>query len=644
MKIILLANTQLLKETLIFLSVVLYSSLSYGMNTKDIEFLRDKFLSAKLDSSKINLSIQLIEAFAPVNLDSSIYYHNRVVDIATRGNKFIKELCHSYFSIGGVLLNKGKYETAKKHFEKGIRIARTHDDIESISFGLMSLGVLHWELSNLVKAIELTYEAIDLAKVLEDQYLEAVATNNLGLIHQDMEYFDEADAYKKSALKLFRATKDTAGIALTLNNLGHGWTRRGKYVEALEVLEEAVPLAKISGKQNILELAIANKGYALVNLGEIIKGFQLIEEAIQMAENSKNTRHQVALLDIISSLYYDKEYYKIAIRAAKKGEKISTETKFKKRLPRLYSTIANSLKHLGNFEEALIWLEKHNKIKEELSEIQRKKEVLNLEIQYQLIQKETENHLLELKNRNQRSLITTIIIAFLAIFFFGYYYSKQQQQWQLDEVKKSIAADLHDDVGSNLNSITRLAKGLKKVANSERENENIDLLVNKSNEAIKNIVDVIWTLDNEETQMKYLIEKMENHLDTTKRNNPSILIDFSLINIKKEKPLKIKTRHHLFMIFKEAINNIQKHTEPQSIHIELLSFNKKFVMNILNIFSKKKESLNSTNKGILNINNRVKELNGEVLITKESKYLFSPNKIAQNLRLPQNIHTTNKQQ
>jgi len=145
----------------------------------------------------------------------------------------------------------------------------------------------------------------------------------------------------------------------------------------------------------------------------------------------------------------------------------------------------------------------------------------------------------------------------------------------------------------------------------------LNQLVLESNQVAQNMTDVIWAMDEEETEWKYLVEKMEEYLYSLNltRIKPSII--FRTDGLTESYRLPLNVRHHLLMIFKEAINNIQKHTVSSLIKVELNNKADAFKMNIRNEFSQRVSNSHSTGRGLLNIKRRIEELKGEVTIIKE---------------------------
>ncbi|MFK7771627.1 MAG: sensor histidine kinase, partial [Saprospiraceae bacterium] len=292
-----------------------------------------------------------------------------------------------------------------------------------------------------------------------------------------------------------------------------------------------------------------------------------------------------------------------------------------KNIPRFYQKLSDAYFGLNQYKEALLWSNKSNEANQELLKQQQNKEVMKLQVQYNVQQKQAENEVLILQNKNQNIFIALLVAIFIVILFLLFNSFKKNQAKQIEQIRLKIAADLHDDVGSNLNSINRLAKGLKIPENLNEINQGIDLLVAKSNNAIQNVVDVIWTLDNEETELGFLLDKMESYLDQIKLSNKNIQIKFTRENLNESKSLSMDVKHHLLMIFKEAVNNIQKHTNSNLIEIKVKN-NSKFNLSFFNTYSSKKENPHSTGRGILNIKKRASELNGKVEIIETPSSYF----------------------
>ena len=598
--------------------IFLFSHQCYG--NKNIGSLK-KQLETSSYAKQLEIYNQLINAYGTINLDSSLYFHDEVF-LLTKKSQDYENMWDATNTLLDILNTKGEYELSKRYLDHSLEIMQQQGDNNLIGNVLLQFGIFNWKISNLKEAQSNLNESLIYAQNAKNLKLKANILKVFGSMSFDIGPNAVGLGYLEESYNIFQKINDTLGQANLLNNIGYVHIINNDFELALKNLNLGLTFRHKKELQNINALMLANKGDALIGLGEEKLGFKNINDALLMAEANQHLFNLIICYEIKTRRLLEFGKYDEVIEASKKGVELCKGTGTIKNVNRFYKKIAKAYQAKNNFKQSLFWTEKANKSKDELLKIQKNEEVIKLQMQFQIQQKETEKQILLLKNKNQKIFIALLIATFLAISFLIFYFSRKKQKKQIEVFRQKIAADLHDDVGGNLNSISRLAKGLKSADNSNEINQGIDILLDKSNIAIKNVIDVIWALDPEENRLEYLIEKMEETLDVIKRNNKNIGISFDKENINQEKTLSLDVRHHLLMIFKEALNNIQKHSKSSSIIIKLKNSSDKLEMEITNYFEPKNITSNSTGRGILKIKKRVEEMKGLINI-KESENNFS---------------------
>jgi signal transduction histidine kinase len=162
-----------------------------------------------------------------------------------------------------------------------------------------------------------------------------------------------------------------------------------------------------------------------------------------------------------------------------------------------------------------------------------------------------------------------VLLLSAAIYFFLLY--NLRQKVKIQSIRNRIASDLHDEVGSNLNSIalfTRIAE--KKLG---AENIEIHALLDKiksnSEETVSTIRDTVWAINPDNDSSENLFEKMRAmayevlSAKDIELNYTNEIIDHKALKMSMEQ------RRNIYLIFKEAINNIVKHSEATEVNIRI---------------------------------------------------------------------------
>ncbi|MBO0950287.1 ATP-binding protein [Fibrella forsythiae] len=154
-----------------------------------------------------------------------------------------------------------------------------------------------------------------------------------------------------------------------------------------------------------------------------------------------------------------------------------------------------------------------------------------------------------------------------AIYFFLLYTFRQKLKVQ--HIRYRIAADLHDEVGATLSSIaisTRLAQ--KKVGDSRPDVQSIlNTIMTDSEETIYTIRDTIWAINPDNDSLDKLFEKMRSFAFQV-LTTQGVAFEFRYaLPPNTRLTMNMDQRRHVYLMVKEAINNIAKHAEATKASI-----------------------------------------------------------------------------
>ncbi len=189
---------------------------------------------------------------------------------------------------------------------------------------------------------------------------------------------------------------------------------------------------------------------------------------------------------------------------------------------------------------------------------------------------------------------------------------RYQQRLALERMRTRIASDLHDEVGSSLSHLNFLV-GSFDVENSP---ETTAKAIEKSKELMRktasNIRDVVWAIDARRDKTGDLLDRMEDFaFDMFGVKN--ISHHFSIEGINREAPMNPFVRQNIYLIFKEAVNNIAKHSNATEVHISLAQKGEQLELTVAD----NGHSVNGSKvkgQGLENMELRAKRIGGAVAI------------------------------
>jgi signal transduction histidine kinase len=164
-----------------------------------------------------------------------------------------------------------------------------------------------------------------------------------------------------------------------------------------------------------------------------------------------------------------------------------------------------------------------------------------------------------------------------------YYFHNQsiRRILAIEAVRQKVARDLHDDIGSALSTINILSIVAKNKIKEDplKAEEYISKIGDNSTRMMEAMDDIVWSINPENDNMQKIISRMRQFA-TEVLEPKNIELDFLIDEQTKELHLNMQEKRDLFLVFKEAINNIAKYANATLVKTKLSLNNNKLVLYI----------------------------------------------------------------
>ncbi len=221
------------------------------------------------------------------------------------------------------------------------------------------------------------------------------------------------------------------------------------------------------------------------------------------------------------------------------------------------------------------------------------------------------------------------IIVFLTII---HLYFERIVMVKLSKIEKQatrdrIARDLHDDLAATLGSAIIYSGTVK--TNVDRnitpEKEIFGKIYTLLLEAAESITDIVWTISPKYDRVEDLISRLNTFIiDFAKSNKIQPSIETNLTNAGVT--IKDDAKRNIFLIFKEAMHNVVKHSEADKVVFNVYDENK--ILHIsLRDNGKGFDDIPGSNKlnllsgnGLINIKKRAEDIDAKLQINSNSNF------------------------
>jgi ligand-binding sensor domain-containing protein/two-component sensor histidine kinase len=167
----------------------------------------------------------------------------------------------------------------------------------------------------------------------------------------------------------------------------------------------------------------------------------------------------------------------------------------------------------------------------------------------------------------QRWWFVTLVALTVGLVAWVIYRYRVGRLIEMERVRTRIATDLHDDIGSSLSQIALLSEVVRLRVNRDDPpvTESLAQIAGSSRELVDSMSDIVWAVDPRKDHLSDLTQRMRRFASEvfTARD-----IEFRFEDRAEDMKLGADVRRQVFLIFKESVNNIVRHSACKQADIE----------------------------------------------------------------------------
>ncbi len=269
---------------------------------------------------------QLAQLQETADPKAALQDYNQAIEIQRKiGDN--KGLAKSLVNLGSLYIDHlGKYDDALNITKEALQLARDSGDQVLQATCLQNIGNAHFYKGEYQDALTYYGQALDIQEKLKLKDDMTNSLHNLGDTNGKLGQYNTAvDQYMK-ALEARRAANDKGGIALESSDMGIVFSAQGRYGAALKAQQEAVSTYQsLNDRSNLMISALAEYGHTLSAVGREDEGQKKIEQALQLAADTKSD--PVEALNYLGDAYFYRGDYGAAKQQYEKALQLASKAK-----------------------------------------------------------------------------------------------------------------------------------------------------------------------------------------------------------------------------------------------------------------------------------------------------------------------------
>jgi signal transduction histidine kinase len=524
------------------------------------------------------------------------------------------------FSIMGCSQSVEQMVDRVKDFKNGSELTKLYTDI----------GSKYYYKGDFKNALKYYFLALDSAQKIKELRHLGVAYHGIGSVYLETSKLDDALSYFKKAESLMTETGDHINLGRVFLSIGNIYYMKEQdslcevyYNKSLDIghrINDSINL--VDGYNNLGALY-----FEMGNRSDTLKAAEAFKKAtsfIRANDTVKLFESYLGLAELYTySGYLSEGKIYLDQCAALIGSIRAIQT-----LDDYYYCLHHFYKEMGDFKASLLAYQKYKTFQDSIINSENNKQLAELNVKYQTEQKEKQIELLNAQKETQRLVLIIIllvlsILIFLAYFLFNRYKRNEETkkerelQTQKEAERIRIARDMHDEIGAGLTRIVmRSEQGKQQLLAGEGQqsiiSESFSKMTTEARELSRNIGEIIWSLNPKNDTLDTLFAYIRSYAyDYLENANISCVVNFP--DTIPDVVFSPEMRRNIFLIVKESLNNIVKHSQATQVEITLTLGEKQFTLSIKDngkgITAKKEDG-----NGLGNMKKRTEESGGTFII------------------------------
>jgi len=495
--------------------------------------------------------------------------------------------------------------------------------------------------------------ALEIAHEINDQVLIGNSENLIGLFMMNLERYTDALDHLKIAARLIPADHTNEYLAFqyhALENLGECFLKTGVADSALIYSINSIPEAERRGRTRGVALAYQNIAEARLALSDPHSARDYGMKGIDLVKDSQHRDVIQVLCATLMKAYEalhdnDSIYVWMDYGLSKNVDPLNTDFS---RVMFLQEATDMCIR-LNDVTRGSQLLRELNILQRSINGKQQSQRIAILKDYYEKNQKlvlAKEMDIAQekgLRLRQTISIILGVLACVLAILIFIIFKSFRQRQRiaqlqykeQLRQAERDlelkalqakmeavfternrIASDLHDDIGAALSSI-RIYSGAaqKQFLSNPPESQNLIQKINDSSTGMmERMSDIVWSINPKNDSTESLVLRMKSLASETLGSLDVHVVYTVDEHVERIHPSMI-ARRNIYLIYKEAINNIGKYSGATNVTVNLTANNGTFELNVEDNGKGFNVTQASKGNGLGNMSNRAKAIGGHLHIS-----------------------------
>ena len=169
----------------------------------------------------------------------------------------------------------------------------------------------------------------------------------------------------------------------------------------------------------------------------------------------------------------------------------------------------------------------------------------------------------------QKAWFMALMVVLTGLLAYSIYRYRVRQLIHVQKVRNRIASDVHDEIGSNLTNINILSTlGKRNLAQPQKAGDFLNRISDEVSSSSQALDDIIWSVNTSHDTLEETVARMRRYAAEL-FDAANISYELYLDPAFEARRIDMEQRRDLYLLYKEAVNNISKHANAKQVAIQL---------------------------------------------------------------------------
>ncbi len=344
---------------------------------------------SRTDSLRLNYLLQQSSRYFDANLDSSLSYARKGVELAQKGRSK-RHQAIAFARLGLVLFRRSDFAQSQAAFDHVEQLSRSFPPDSMLLTARIYKAMIARTQGDYPEGLRLALAALKLYEATPAAYGRKASTlfSELGVIYDYLQDSHMAQTFHQRRLLFSEQGGTKREQAIALSNLGYFYLRNKAYEQARQVLSRALSIAYSINNQYILAGSLQSLGQLAFEQKNYSQAIRYYRRSLKTARASGSKEDIGVSFSELARVYEATGNYAQAARYAQEAVRILDGIRSVYHLQQALSVESQVLERMNRFQEALSITRYAHLLADSLAGVEKQKTIAQLQTRYDISRKQ----------------------------------------------------------------------------------------------------------------------------------------------------------------------------------------------------------------------------------------------------------------